>query len=54
MLVFQFKIIVIRLFVWNSNMAAMAFVELVSGEWVQALYTSRGRLYKKVIKVNYS
>jgi hypothetical protein len=25
-------------FVWNTNMAAMAFVELVSGEWVQTLY----------------
>ena len=27
-------------FVWNTNMAAMAFVKLVPGEWVQTLYNS--------------
>jgi hypothetical protein len=33
MLVFQFKrIVIIDSLVWNTNMAAMAFVELVPGE----------------------
>jgi hypothetical protein len=26
-------------FVWNTNMAAMSFVELVPWEWLQTLYT---------------
>jgi hypothetical protein len=44
---------VIDSFVWNTNMAAMAFVELVHGEWVQTLYPCRV-FRKKVYLLKFS
>jgi hypothetical protein len=53
MLVFQFKIILINSFVWNTNMAAMAFDELVPAwEWVQTLYGVYKTMYTFQIQIN--